>query len=52
VAADGTPGNGDSFAQALTRDGRYVVIRSEADNLIEGDKNGSPDLFLVRMHVQ
>ena len=52
AAPDGTPGNGNSFAKAMTRDSRYVVIRSEADNLVNDDKNGSPDLFLIRTRAE
>ena len=46
VANDGTQGNGDSNGPALSADGRYVVFESEATNLIEGDTNGTADVFV------
>ncbi|MGQ0592953.1 MAG: PKD domain-containing protein, partial [Gammaproteobacteria bacterium] len=46
VANDGTRGNGDSNWPALSADGRYVVFESEATNLIEGDTNGTADVFV------
>jgi hypothetical protein len=39
--------NGSSHALSITSDSRYVLIRSEASNLVPGDTNGVPDLFLV-----
>src|SRR2546425_410496 len=36
VASDGTEANGDSFAPAISRDGRYVVFSSSASNLVSG----------------
>ena len=39
--------NGSSFALSMTSDSRYVLIRSEASNLVPGDTNGVADLFLV-----
>ncbi len=39
--------NGSSYALSMTSDSRYVLIRSEASNLVPGDTNGVPDLFLV-----
>jgi Tol biopolymer transport system component len=46
VATDGTQGNGDSNWPAWSADGRYVVFDSEATNLIEGDTNGTADVFV------
>jgi Tol biopolymer transport system component len=40
-------GNDDSTSSAITGNGRFVVMRSLADNLMEGDTNGCEDLFLV-----
>lgn len=36
VASDGTQGNSDSASPSITPDGRYVVFRSTASNLIAG----------------
>lgn len=40
------PVNGRSTAPALSADGRYVVFESIASNLVDGDKNGLPDIFV------
>jgi Tol biopolymer transport system component len=39
-------GNGRSDSAALSPNGRYVAFRSAADNLVAGDTNGVPDVFL------
>src|SRR5947208_2510599 len=46
VASDGSEGNRDSFALGLSPDGRFVVFDSDATNLVAGDANGSPDVFV------
>jgi Tol biopolymer transport system component len=48
VATDGSQGNGDAGLGplAMTPDGRFVAFTSSASNLVPGDTNGSPDLFL------
>lgn len=51
VASNGAQGNGRSSiltagTRAVSDDGRYVVFRSEASNLVEGDSNGKRDIFL------
>jgi Ca2+-binding RTX toxin-like protein len=46
VAADGTEGSNGSYGPALSSDGRYVVFRSAASNLVSGDTNGLQDIFL------
>jgi Tol biopolymer transport system component len=46
VAADGAPGNADSYSPALSADGRFVSFVSEANNLVPGDTNGRDDLFV------
>jgi Tol biopolymer transport system component len=38
--------NGDSDSPAISPDGRFVAYRSAASNLIPGDANGVPDIFL------
>ena len=37
---------GGSFFPALSADGRYVAFASEASNLVTGDTNGLPDVFV------
>lgn len=47
LARSGTAtGNGRSRLIALSPDGRYVLFRSLASNLVSGDNNQSMDLFL------
>ncbi len=46
VAPDGTPGNGASTDPVMTPDGRYVAFISSASNLVAGDTNGIPDVFV------
>ncbi|MBI5716842.1 MAG: PD40 domain-containing protein [Burkholderiales bacterium] len=44
--AAGNPGNGDSFAPAISRDGLTVAFESYATNLVAGDTNGVRDVFV------
>jgi Tol biopolymer transport system component len=46
VATNGGPANGSSYDAAMTPDGRYVAFVSAANNLVPGDNNGSPDVFV------
>ena len=46
LGPDGAEANGDSFAPALSVDGRYVVFSSSASNLVPGDTNRADDIFL------
>lgn len=46
VAADGTEANGDSRTPSISDDGRYVAFESIASNLVVGDTNGNPDVFV------
>ena len=39
-------GNGDSGSPVMTPDGRYVAFVSSASNLVAGDSNGIPDIFV------
>lgn len=52
VAVDGSWGNGASTAAAMTPDGRYVTFVSEANNLVPGDTNGIPDVFVRDLLTQ
>lgn len=38
--------NGDSYAHALSADGRYVAFASDASNLVADDTNGHEDVFV------
>jgi hypothetical protein len=40
------PADGNSDAPEISPDGRFVAYRSAADNLVPGDTNGVPDIFL------
>lgn len=46
VRASGVQANGDSAAPALSADGRYVAFESDAGNLVAGDTNRFPDIFI------
>ena len=46
VASDGTEANHSSFSPALSDDGRYVVFRSNATNLVADDTNQRFDIFV------
>ena len=39
-------GNGPSDSPSISADGRFVVYRSSASDLVEDDNNGLPDIFL------
>jgi Tol biopolymer transport system component len=46
VASDGAQSNDDSDGPCISSDGRYVVFRSYANNLVPGDTNGYADIFV------
>ena len=46
VSSSGAEANGDSFAPALSSDGRYVAFSSAATNLVDGDTNDANDIFI------
>lgn len=46
VAASGGASNGDSRQPHVSADGRWVVFQSFASNLVEGDMNGTSDVFI------
>lgn len=46
VSSTGAPANGPSLEAAISGDGRYVVFRSSATNLVAGDTNGAEDIFV------
>jgi Tol biopolymer transport system component len=44
IAGDGA--NGNSQAPAMSADGRFVAFSSDASDLVPGDTNGRPDVFV------
>ena len=47
LGANASQGNHASGSPAISRDGRFVAFRSAARNLVPGDRNGSPDVFIA-----
>ncbi|MGC3960563.1 MAG: hypothetical protein QM813_22320 [Verrucomicrobiota bacterium] len=52
VAATGGAANNRSENAALTPDGRYVAFVSYATNLVAGDTNNGPDVFVRDLQMQ
>lgn len=46
VSSEGAEGNADSFLWTISEGGRFVVMVSDASNLVPGDTNGAADVFL------
>ena len=46
VDSAGVQGNGYAYFPSISADGRYVAFESVADNLVAGDTNGVPDVFV------
>ena len=46
VASDGTQANDGSDFPSISADGRYVAFSSTASNLVNGDTNGTNDVFV------
>ncbi|MEX2158554.1 MAG: flexitail domain-containing putative surface protein [Dehalococcoidia bacterium] len=46
VDSAGNQGNSQSYADAISADGRFVAFRSHATNLVAGDTNGTFDAFV------
>lgn len=46
VHSNGSQANGDSFNPSISGDGRYVAYHSDSSNLVDGDTNGSIDIFI------
>lgn len=44
--AAGRSGNGDSYSDSISADGRYVAFESQAADLVAGDTNASRDVFV------
>ncbi|HVW32831.1 MAG TPA: hypothetical protein VHL53_09865, partial [Acidimicrobiia bacterium] len=46
VRSDGGEADGASWAPALSENGQFVAFVSDADNLVPGDTNHAPDVFV------
>jgi hypothetical protein len=46
VATGGIQSDGNSFVPAISADGRFVAFYSSATNLVPGDTNVNPDIFV------
>ena len=46
IASDGTQGNGFSGDPSISGGGRFVAFTSFATNLVNGDTNGTGDIFI------
>jgi Tol biopolymer transport system component len=46
VSSAGIEGNGMSIQARISRDGRYLCFSSYASNLVAGDTNSQPDVFV------
>ena len=46
INSSGEEGNGKSWLPSISADGRYVAFSSEARNLVDGDTNGTIDVFV------
>jgi Tol biopolymer transport system component len=48
---DGIKGDGASFGPSISDDGRFIAFRSAASNLVDGDDNGRPDIFVADLQT-
>jgi Tol biopolymer transport system component len=46
IGSAGAEGNNDSFLWAMSEGGRFVALVSDASNLVTGDTNAAPDVFV------
>jgi Tol biopolymer transport system component len=46
VASDGSQANSSSWVCAISSNGRFVAFQSYASNLVAGDTNAKPDIFI------
>lgn len=47
VSHDGKPESGDSHHVRISANGQFIAFRSEANNLVPGDRNRVPDIFVT-----
>ncbi len=47
VASDGSEADGPSDFPSISADGSHIAFVSRASNLVPGDRNGVPDVFVV-----
>ena len=52
VNSDHDQGNCNSLYPAISDDGRFVVFQSWSDNLVNGDTNNKPDIFIRDLWVE
>lgn len=45
----GEGADGDTFPLGMSSDGRWILFESDADDLVDGDTNSMPDIFLRDM---
>jgi Domain of unknown function DUF11/WD40-like Beta Propeller Repeat len=46
ISSSGKQGNNESGSPSISADGRFVAFQSFASNLVAGDLNGAPDIFV------
>lgn len=51
VAADGSQANGHSTRPELSNTGHWMTFVSDATNLVPGDLNGQPDVFVCNLRT-
>ena len=51
VNPDGDISSGTSYECIISADGRYVVFRSDGDNLVPGDSNDASDVFVRNLRT-
>lgn len=52
ISSASVQSNGTCYAAAISANGRFVLFRSGASNLVPGDTNGSDDIFLRDMQTK
>ncbi|MEF8756318.1 MAG: hypothetical protein V5B60_20670 [Accumulibacter sp.] len=52
TGATGEQANGSSSGAQFSADGRYVVFRSDASNLVAGDTNDAQDIFVKDLQTE
>lgn len=51
TTSDGTQSHGDSYTPVFSPDGKSVVFESAAENLVPGDTNRAPDIFVKNLET-